>query len=145
MKAWITIADFAQVHAGKLFVSGGGISLVQEGPSTFGVAVQVVVPWEERTRKRRFACTLFDIDGHATSIETPTGAMQIGTGGEFEVQAAPGSPLGMDLTFSLAFNVSGISLPAGSYQWRLIIDDEVQPSAVTAFYVQKAPIRISRS
>jgi hypothetical protein len=140
VKAWITIADYAQVHAGKLFIVGGGITTMGPGALTFGVAVQVVAPWEDRSKKQRLRCALFTVDGEPVNVPTPTGqTLALEAVADFEVVPAPGSPQGSELPFAFAFNVGNVPLPPGSYEWRLFIANEAEASATASFHVRKVP------
>lgn len=141
MRAWITVADYAQVHVGKLVIVGGGVTLVGPGLTTIGVAVQIVALWDDRGHKNRLRCTLFDQDGGQVKMQTVTGQdIALEAVADFEVMPAPGSPPGIELPFAFAFNVANLPLPPGSYQWRLFIGDEDKAAAITAFHVRKAAV-----
>lgn len=139
MSAWLILADYAQVHAGKLFINGGGINLVGPGQINMGVAAAAEIPYTDRSRRQRFRIALFNQDGQPFIINTPVGSSPLEVQGEFESVPAPGSPAGNPLTWVFAFNIAGMSMSGGTYEWRLHLGDEERPTAVSIFAVRTAP------
>lgn len=141
MKAWITLADFAEVHAGKLFVVGGGIYLLGPGPITMGVAVEVLLPWEDRSKRLGLRVALIDANGQPFMVSTPVGVMQapLEVQSQFEVVPSPGTSAGTQLPFAFAFHVANLPLPPETYEWVAYIDGDEAPVARTSFTVRAAP------
>jgi len=136
VKAWITLGDYAQVHAGKLYVVGGGVSITGT-PAQLGVAIEIVLPWELRSRRQTFRIDLIDADQRPVTVPAPIAGVEpppFQASGQFEGIPAPGLPPGSDLSFMLAFNVVGLPLQlASTYTLRLFIADEDKPSATKTF------------
>jgi len=104
-----------------------------------GVAVQVVVPWNDRSRRRHLVVRLYGLDQNAISVPTPVGDIQVEVGADFEVVPAPGTPPASELPFAFAFYAPNLPLPPGSYAWRLFLDDSPDASAHATFAVRGAP------
>ena len=58
----MTLADYAQIADGKLFISGGGWSMCGPGPTPCAVVAIFHVPWQETDQKVSFALRLIDED-----------------------------------------------------------------------------------
>lgn len=140
MKGWITLADFAEVHAGKLFIVGGGIYLVGPGPVSMGVAAEVLVPWEDRSKRLDLRLALMDGNGRPFMAPTSVGVVQapLEVGARFEVVPSPGTPAGAQLPFAFAFYMANVPLPPDTYEWHLFIEREDAPAARKAFTVRSA-------
>jgi hypothetical protein len=136
MTAWITLADFAQVHAGKLFVVGGGASVVGV-PAQFGVGVEIIVPWANRSKAQEFRVDLVDADGRQASFPSPvagTPPPPFQLKGQVVVNPATGVKEGSDISAVVAFNVVGMPLAAGaSYTLRLFVGSDTEPTAKKTF------------
>ncbi len=80
------LADAAQEVGGKLFILGGGWSIIT-GPIVppMAIALKVDVPWNEANQKHQWELVLTDADGKPATLETSEGAHEIRIGGEFEV------------------------------------------------------------
>lgn len=136
MNAWITLADFAQVHAGKLYVVGGAISMLGPGPISMGVAVQINVDWADRSKRKHLRVSLLNADDKPVSLPTPLGEVPLEVSADYEVVPAPGGPPAMDLPFAFAFHLAGVPLPPGSYKWFLHLDGAAAPAASASFAVR---------
>jgi len=106
---------------------------------TLGVAAQVMIPWESRSRRMRFRLTLVDGDGGQVKIATPLGESALEIAGQFEVVPVPGTPPGSELPFVAAFNVTNLPLqPGTTFEWQLFIENETEPSGRASFAVRAA-------
>lgn len=146
MKAWISLCDFGQVHAGKAYVVGGGVA-VAFLPVQLGIVVEVLVPWQMRSRRVSFRVDLIDSDNRP--VTTPTLIADAQQGGPLEVrglfEAVPpsGATEGSDIPFVVAFNVNGLPLqPSQSYTWRLFVGEEEAPSATRSFSTAQRPVMV---
>ena len=69
MDGTVILADYAQVHGGKLNVVGAGINLVgarsAEAPHLVGIfaAILIVVPWQAHNQAHKIKVSLVDEDG----------------------------------------------------------------------------------
>ena len=50
MKVTMLLADVAQAVAGKLYVLGGGWSMMGSGPTPSALAVKIDIPWDQANR-----------------------------------------------------------------------------------------------
>ncbi|MEZ5143640.1 MAG: hypothetical protein R2726_14145 [Acidimicrobiales bacterium] len=118
------LADSAQVADGKLYILGGGISQLGPQPQPAALALLIEVPWDRADVVHDWKLELLDEDG----MPVMAGEMPVLVGGQFEAgrpaDAVPGAPLAVPL----AINFSALPVEGGrSYQWRLAIDDTVEP------------------
>jgi len=139
VSAWLTLADFAQVHAGKLYIVGGGVNITGPGPVSMGVAVQVVVPWNDRSKRRHLVVRLCDLDHNQISVPTPVGDIQVEVAADFEVVPAPGTLQASELPFAFSFYAPNLPLAPGGYTWRLFLDDSTEEAAHATFSVRSPP------
>ena len=51
MKVTIMLADFAQAVNGKLYIMGGGWSLIGPAPCPTAIAIKIEVPWNQTNEK----------------------------------------------------------------------------------------------
>jgi hypothetical protein len=114
------LADAAQVADGKLFILGGGISLVGPGPTPMALAVLIKVPWDRANERHEWKVELLDEDFSPVILnEQP-----VLVGGTFEAGRPPGMRPGTPLDVPLAINFGPVPLPTGQrYTWRFSIDD----------------------
>ena len=136
MKVTMMLADHAQAVGGKLFISGGGWSLVGPDPFPCALALDIKVPWDMRQEEHSVRIELLDADGQPVLVPTPQGVQPLfiegsfGIGGEIDPNVKPGMPL--DAAF--AINVGPLMIPPGGrYEWRLTINGESQDSWRVAF------------
>jgi len=108
---FVILGDFAQAVGGKINLIGGGwnVHSPKQYPSdlSFGLAIGILVPWNECNRVQRFH---FVIKGSEGPTELASG------GGEFEVGKPPGIPPGMKQR--VVVGISGLlKIPEpGSYE-----------------------------
>jgi hypothetical protein len=143
VKAWIALCDYAQVHAGKIYIVGGGVSVVYL-PIQFGIAVEVLVPWTLRSRRVNFRVDLVDSDSRPVMAPSVVANAQPGplqVGGAFEVVPPSGITEGNDIPYVFAFTVNNLSSlqPSHDYSWRLFLNDEEEVSAKRTFTVTLRP------
>ena len=124
MDVTMLLCDAAQEASGKLFILGGGWSVVRAPnvPVPMTLAIRVSVPWDETNRKHRIHAELVDEDGNRV---TPAGAPgPIGADGEFEVGRPAGMKPGTPLDAPLVMNFGFLILGPGGYAWVLHLDGE---------------------
>src|SRR5438552_1521980 len=74
MRASLVLCDYAQVHGGKLYVTGGAVNLVATPsvdpphPVALFAAVIVTVPWQAHNQAHRLRLRLEDEDGHVVPL-----------------------------------------------------------------------------
>jgi hypothetical protein len=118
------LADAAQAVEGKLYVLGGGWSLIGPEPQPSAIALYIKVPWDRTNTKHRLLVELLDLDGAPLLVETPMGRQALRLETEFEVGRPAGIKPGTALDLALALNFPPLPLPSGGYEWRLSINDE---------------------
>lgn len=96
---FLILADFVEAVNGKLYVMGGGWdqSRNQAYPATIraGIAVGLLVPWEQTNERISVRLTVVDEDGNSVVPEI---------GSEVEVGRAPGVRPGIQQRAVLAIN-----------------------------------------
>jgi hypothetical protein len=128
------LCDAAQVVEGKLYILGGGWSMIGPDPAPTAVALKIEVDWHEAGSPHRWELFLEDADGRPVLVDTPNGQMPMEVSGEFTVAQPPGIPEGSPIDVQLAVNLGPIPLqPATRYKWRLTIDGEMLPGASVGF------------
>jgi len=103
------LCDAAQVADGKLYILGGGWSLIGPDPMPSAVALKIDVDWTEVERAHHWELYLLDEDGQPIIA---------------------GSPVDV----ALALNFGPLPLKSSTrYNWRLAIDGESQEDWSLAF------------
>jgi len=119
------LCDAAQVADGKLYVLGGGWSLIGPDPMPSAIAMKIDVDWTEVDRPHHWELFLNDEDGQPVIAETADGPQAV----------PPGSPVDV----ALALNFGPLPLqPESRYSWRLAIDGESADDWVLAFSTRPA-------
>ncbi len=119
------LCDHAEEVAGKLYILGGGWSIYRGSPVTMGLAVKISVPWDAANTPHDFAARLVTEDGRPPVLPKPEGGAApspIEVQGRFETGRPPGLPPGSDLDAPFAVNMAGLALPAGRYEWQVLVD-----------------------
>jgi len=134
------LCDAAQVADGKLYVLGGGWSLIGPDPMPSAIAMKIDVDWTEVDQPHHWELFLLDEDGQPALAETVDGPQAIEVRGDFEVarpaEVAAGSPVDV----ALALNFGPLPLRAGDrYTWRLAIDGETHDDWSLAFATRSTP------
>ena len=128
------LCDAAQVADGKLFILGGGWSLIGPDPMPSAIAIKVDVGWHEATRPHHWELFLMDEDGRPGIVEGADGPQPIEVRGDFEVGRPEGVPEGSPVDVAVAVNFSPLPLPYNTrFTWRLTIDGESENDWQLAF------------
>ncbi|MCL5047346.1 MAG: hypothetical protein M1374_00905 [Firmicutes bacterium] len=134
MRVTMLLCDSAQVAEGKLFILGGGWSLIGPAPMPSAVALKIDVDWTEADQVHHWELYLLDEDGAPVMAETPEGTQSIEVRGDFEVARPESIPAGSPIDVALAINFGPLPLELGKrYNWRLVIDGESRPDWNLAF------------
>lgn len=117
IEATMLLCDSAQSIAGKLFILGGGWSILKktEQPITMALAVRLAIPWSQANEKHVIAAELVTSDGQTVVHE----GNEVRTSGEIEVGRPPGVKQGTPLDAAFVLTLQGLSLEPGSYVWML--------------------------
>lgn len=118
------MCDAAQVNGGKLYILGGGVSLIGPSPQPVAVAIQILVPWDRANVAHHWRLDLVDEDGaQVTFRDRPVVAE-----GRFEAGRPAGLRPGTPLTMALAINLPGLPLENGkAFEFRLTVEGEQRP------------------
>ena len=136
IRVTLLLAESAQVADGKLFILGGGISVVPPTPAPLAIAAKIDVPWDRADVLHDWKLELLDADGMPVLLSD----MPVLVQGQFQVSRGEGVQPGSPLPMPLAVNFSGLTLPAGlRFSWRLVIDNDTEPDWQVAFTVGDAP------
>jgi hypothetical protein len=124
IRATVLLCDWAEEINGKLYIMGGGwtVLTVSEPQATMALAVKLFVPWNranERIRISAFLLTEDDTPVVQGEAETP-----VRIDGEFEVGRPAGIPPGTDIDAAFALRFQGLELSHGAYKWVLIAGTE---------------------
>jgi hypothetical protein len=134
MRVTMLLADAAQAIDGKLYILGGGWSVIGPMPSPSAIALKIDVPWDQANKKHKWDLSLLDGDGQPVLVSTPQGEQPIQISGEFEVGRPPGVTPGVALDTTMAINLGPLPLqPASRFVWRLSIDGASKEDWQVAF------------
>jgi hypothetical protein len=136
MNAQLLLADAAQAVNGKLYVLGGGWSIVGPHPQPMAIAARVEVDEEGDVHLR---IELVDESGEIVTTATEAGAAPVSLEAQTPVRRNPDTPDEAPLVFPFAINFAPIPLePGRRYEWRLHINGEWQPAWSVAFRTRLA-------
>jgi Family of unknown function (DUF6941) len=139
MKVTMLLADSAQAVDGKLYILGGGWSVIGPEPSIFGIAIKIEVPWDQSNVIHKLKLTLLDSDDQPIVGETPEGPKPIEVHADFEVGRPAGLKPGTPIDFPMAINFAPLPLEPGQrFVWRLEIDGKTEPDWRVAFNTRPA-------
>lgn len=133
MKATLLLSDAAQESGGKLYILGGGWSVLRtaDQPINMALALKFEIDWNETNRQHSLVAELLNQDGQPV---TPPGHPQpLRIEGKLEAGRPAGLPPGTAIDAPLAINIAGIQLPPGGYRWQVTVDGA--PVADASFLV----------
>lgn len=124
---YVTVADHAEAINGKLYLHGAGWSDIvqvrgpdgQPGVVHFGIAVSILVGWNETNRRFPLAITLVHEDGDELAK----------LGAQIEAGRPPGITHGTEFRSFLAVNANLIFPKTGRYNVRAELDDQTRQAA----------------
>lgn len=137
LKVSLMLADAAHAVGGKLYILGGGWSVLF-APAPFAIALKIEVPWSEATDTHHFLVELIDEDGH--TVKTPDGDELANIGGTFCTGIPAGVKQGTPIDAVLAFPIPPLALDPGRYEWRLTIDGKGDEDWYLAFTRAEPPM-----
>jgi hypothetical protein len=133
--ATVLLCDYAEAVNGKLYVMGGGWNVAFSGgqPINASLAILVVCPWDQTNRRHELRVELLTADGDVVTVQE----REVAFSAEFELGRPPGIKAGTSLNAPFAWNLQGLALEIGDYEWKLTIDGD--PVASRAFQVLARP------
>jgi Family of unknown function (DUF6941) len=131
MDVTMLLCDAADEAGGKLYILGGGWSVLRQPnvPTPMALAIMISVPWDQSNLRHKLVVRLVTEDGDAVEV----GDDQIRVDGELEVGRPPGLKPGTPLDAPVVLKFPLLVLGEGGYVWELEIDDA--PVARTPFRV----------
>jgi len=137
----ILLCDSAQVAEGKLYILGGGWSIIGPEPTPTAIALKLELDWAEIERPHHWELFLQGADGEEVEVETPEGPRPVEVRGDFQVARPMELPEGSPLDVSLAVNLGPIPLePGRRYSWRLVVDGQDEDAWAAPFTVRAVPL-----
>ncbi len=135
-QAIVLMCDAVQVSDGKLFILGGGLSVVGPAPQPISIAARIAVPWDQANIRHSWKVELRDEDGQPVTLNGKLVALN----GQFEAGRPTGLAPGSPLWVPLGINFGTIQLAGGRrYTWRLFVNDDSNDTWQAAFTVRGAP------
>lgn len=118
MKGTMLLCDFAQETGGKLHMIGAGWSrLTPDDRFSFALAIVLRIPWEKAGQRIRLVVELRDSDGRLVEV----GSRPVYQATEVSAQRK-GPRRALSASFAPYFH--NMRLPAGTYEWVLIGNEE---------------------
>lgn len=140
MKVTMLLADAVQAVGGKLYILGGGWSIIGPEPNPMAIAIKVEVPWTEANQRHILRLTLLNEDNQPVMVPTPIGDRPVELNVEFEVGRPAGLRAGTPLDVPLAINLGPLPLqPDCRYVWRCSIDDQSELDWQVSFSTRPTP------
>ena len=138
LRVTMLLADSAQVADRKLYVLGGGVSVIGPRPQPMGVAIRIEVPWDRANVAHQWRLDLLDEDGHPVLINDQALVVH----GRFEAGRPAGLRAGTPLSVPLAITFPTLPVqPGRSYTWQLSIDEATHLDWRQSFHVRETPPR----
>jgi hypothetical protein len=140
-KVTMLLADAAQQVNGKLYILGGGWSVINPGPVAFAIAVYIQTAWHRANMKNTFRLELLDSDGGAVMLTGPDGEeVPLFLEGEFEVGRLPGMKHGIPIDGGFAWTL-GVALPADTrLEFRMTLNGETHEEWTLPFTTRAAAV-----
>jgi hypothetical protein len=120
LKVSLMLADAAHAVGGKLYILGGGWSVLT-GPAAYAIVLKIDVPWSDATDTHNLRLELLDADGQPVlgpDGETPMATIE----GTVSTGIPAGVKRGTPLDAVTAIPVPPLPLEPGRYEWRLTIN-----------------------
>ena len=134
MRVTLLLADSAQAVNGKLYILGGGWSIIGPEPTPMAIAMQIDVPWDQANMPHIWRFELVTEDGQPVMVAGPTGDQPLEMHGQFEVGRPPGLRPGTPIGIALAINLGPLPIPHGGYYvWRFSVDGQSREEWRLAF------------
>ncbi len=133
VRVTMMLADSAQVAERKLYVLGGGLTVIGPRPQPLGVAIRIEVPWDRANLPHEWRLELLDEDGHPVMVKDQA----LAVAGRFEAGRPAGLKPGTPLSVPLAITFPTLPVrPGGSYTWQLTIDGAAHEDWRQSFHVR---------
>lgn len=119
------LADHAQVAGGKLYINGGGWSVVDAPTPPIHIALLLLVPWDRAGVPLQLRLTLIDEDGAV--VRQGPGDAEVRIEGQIAVERPPAHLVGVPLDVPMVIGVPSLNVPGASrYTWILEVDGQTR-------------------
>jgi hypothetical protein len=134
------LADAAQEVGGKLYILGGGWSVIGPGQAPMAIALKIEVPWDRTNERHSLLLELLDEDGEPVLVPgADEQSVPLQVTGALEVGRPPGIKPGTPIDSALAVTFGPLPLePGHRYQWRLSIDGATDEDWILGFSTRSA-------
>ena len=134
------LCDAAQVADQKLYIMGGGISVIGPDPVASAIAIKIDVDLHETDSSHFWVLYLEDTDGRPVMIDTTEGSKPLEVSGEFQVGRPSTVPAGTPADMAMAIGLPPLPLaPGNRFIWRLSIDGNTEDDWTLPFTVRPRP------
>ncbi len=128
------LCDSALVAEGKLFILGGGWTVVGPQPTPMAIALKLDVPWTELEDPHHWELYLEDADGKEVVFDTPEGPRPVEVRGDFQVGRPQGAVEGAPVSVNMAVNIGPLPFNQGQRSnWKLVVDGQSEEDWVISF------------
>ena len=136
IEATMLLCDSAQAVGGKLYILGGGWTMLAkvQPRARMSLAVKLSVPWSRANERIHVEAVLITDQGR--DVELAEG-QPVRAEGDLELGRPAGLRHGTPLDATFVMDFEGLDLEIGGYVWELKVND--QPSARTPFQVVNPP------
>jgi len=125
MQVTMMLCDYAQVADGKLYINGGGWSLVDSHTPPSAIAMLVMVPWDRAGTPLQLDLSLIDEDGHPVVQQVDDAVNPLHIGVRLEVERPAAQPAGVPIDVPMALGIPPLQLrPFGRFAWQLSTDGQ---------------------
>jgi hypothetical protein len=120
VQADLLLCDHAEAVNGKLYINGGGWSILWAArrPVTTYLALVITVDWDETNIRHELLAELRTADGEEV-IMNGDPPMPVRAGGILEIGRPPGIKPGTSIPAPMAIGLAGLVLDAGQYVWHV--------------------------
>lgn len=124
VQATLIPADSAQVVGNKLYLLGGGVSIIGPKAQPLSMALLLRIPWDRANIPHAWKLEVVDEDGMVVEI----GGKAVSVGGNVEAGRPVGAQPGSPLQVPMVVNFPNLPVPGGhTYVFRLSIDGATSP------------------
>ena len=123
--ATMLLCDYAQAVNGKLYITGGGWSMLGkvQPRARMSLAVKLAVPWSRANEQLQIEAVLITDQGDDVVQSNDEGEQPVRAEGAVELGRPPGLRHGTPLDASFVLDFEGLDLEPGGYVWELRVDE----------------------
>jgi hypothetical protein len=135
------LCDDAQAVGGKLYILGGGWSILTKMTprAKMALAVKLAVPWSRTNEQIPVEANLITDAGEEVTQETDQGVQPVRAVGNIELGRPPGIRPNTPLDAVFVLNFDGLDLEPRGYVWELRVDRTRRVAARIPFLVIQGP------